>query len=561
MNREANAPVGQPICKAGAHGILVGNENLFMSNLRRSVLTIPLVILSCAVLAGVYGGQVKATPGTSTDDMQASLRLLTKVYSAVEENYADAVDPEKAIYQGAIQGMLRTLDPHSNFFDPKSFQLLREEQRGKYYGVGMTVAPRGGKTIVVAPFAGSPAYHAGLRPGDIIAQVDDTPTDNLSTSGVAELLKGPKGTTVRVLVLREGTPAPLEFAITRAEIPRPSIEHAFEIQPGIGFIRIANFSETTSRELAKALRTLNQKNLHGLVLDLRGNQGGLLSEGVSVADMFLSRGQVVVSHRGRASGEKVYRAARGNGGVMYPLVVLIDRQSASAAEIVAGAVQDHDRGLVVGETSFGKGLVQTVYPLRENTGLALTTARYYTPSGRLIQREFTGITLYDYYYYRDEDESDDNERPGRQIRMTDSGRPVYGGGGITPDVKMLTPPLKGFRRTLRRKYALFNFARFYLATHETIGRDFEVGESVLDEFRRFLDREKIVYTEEDIQEHLETIQRRIKQHLFISVFGKIEGDRSALETDRQVLKAIELLPKAKELAETARRTLAQQLNR
>ncbi len=532
-----------------------------MNSWRRFVLTIPLVILSCAVLAGVYGGRVKATPGSSDDNIRANLRLLTKVYSAVEENYADAVDPEKAIYHGAIQGMLRTLDPHSDFFDPKSFQLLREKQRGKYYGVGMTVAPRGGETIVVAPFAGSPAYQAGLRPGDIIVQVDDTPTDNLSTGEVVKLLRGPKGITVRVLVLREGTPAPLEFAITRAEILLPSIEHAFEIRPGIGFIRIASFSETASRELAKALRKLNHRNLRGLILDLRGNQGGLLSEGVSVADMFLSRGQVVVSHRGRASGEKVYRAARGNGGVMYPLVVLINRQSASAAEIVAGAVQDHDRGLVVGETSFGKGLVQTVYPLRENTGLALTTARYYTPSGRLIQREFTGITLYDYYYYRDEDESDDNERPGRQIRMTDSGRPVYGGGGITPDVKMLTPPLKGFLRTLGRKYALFNFARFYLATHETIGRDFQVDESVLDEFRRFLDREKIVYTEEDVQEHLETIQRRIKQHLFISVFGKMEGDRSVLETDRQVLKAIELLPKAKELAETARRTLAQQLNR
>ena len=533
-----------------------------MNSWRRSVLTIPLVILSCAVLAGVSGGRVKATPGSSDDDIRASLRLLTKVYSVVEENYADAVDPERAIYHGVIQGMLRTLDPHSNFLDPKSFQLLREEQRGRYYGVGMMVAPRGGKTIVVASFTGSPAYHAGLRPGDIIAQVDDTPTDNLSTGEVVKLLKGPKGATVRIRVLREGTPTPLEFVITRAEISRPSIEHAFEIRPSIGFIRIASFSGTTSRELAKALRKLNQKNLRGLVLDLRGNQGGLLSEGVSVADMFLSQGQVIVSHRGRALGEKVYRATRGSGGVMYPLVVLINRQSASASEIVAGAVQDHDRGLVVGETSFGKGLVQTVYPLRENTGLALTTARYYTPSGRLIQREFTGITLYDYYYYRDRAESDDNERPGRQIRMTDSGRPVYGGGGITPDVKILTPPLKGFLRVLEvRKYAFFGFAAFYLASHETIGRDFQVDESVLDEFRRFLDREKIAYTEEDIQKHLETIQRRIKQHLFISVFGKGEGDRSAIETDRQVLKAIELLPKAKELAETARRTLAQQLSR
>ena len=531
-----------------------------MNDFRRSAVTIPLVVLSCAMLAGVYGGRVKATPGSSDDDVRASLRLLTKVYAAVEENYADAVDPDKAIYHGAIQGMLRTLDPHSNFFDPKSFQLLREEQRGKYYGVGMTVAPRAGKTIVVAPFAGSPAYRAGLRPGDIITQVDGTPTDNLSTGDVAELLKGPKGTTVRVLVLREGSPAPLEFSVTRAEIPRFSIEHAFEIRPGVGYIRIASFSETTSRELAKALRELKQKNLRGLILDLRGNQGGLLSEGVGVSDMFLARGQVIVSHRGRASGEKVYRATRGHGGVTYPLVVLLNRQSASASEIVAGAVQDHDRGLVVGETSFGKGLVQTVYPLRENTGLALTTARYYTPSGRLIQREFTGISLYD-YYYRDETELDNSDVPQRQIRMTDSGRPVYGGGGITPDVKISAPPLKGFLRILEvRRTGFLRFAAFYLARHRTIDRDFQVDESVLKEFRRFLDREKIVYTEEDIQKHLKIIRRRIKQELFISAFGKGDGDRSAIETDQQVLKAIELLPKAKELVENARRTLARRLS-
>ena len=526
-----------------------------MNDFRRSAVTIPLVVLSCAMLAGVYGARVKATPGSSEDDIRASLRLVTKVYAAIEENYADAVDPDKAIYQGAIQGMLRTLDPHSNFFDPKSFQLLREEQRGKYYGVGMTVAPRAGKTIVVAPFAGSPAYRAGLRPGDIITQVDGTPTDNLSTGDVAGLLKGPKGTTVRVLVLREGSPAPLEFSITRAEIPRFSIEHAFEIQPGIGFIQITSFSETTSRELAKAFKELNHKKLRGLILDLRGNQGGLLSEGVSVADMFLVRGQVIVSHRGRASGEKVYRATRGSGGVTYPLVVLVNRQSASASEIVAGAVQDHDRGLVVGETSFGKGLVQTVYPLRENTGLALTTARYYTPSGRLIQREFTGISLYD-YYYRDEAEGDNSDVPHRQIRMTDSGRPVYGGGGITPDVKLPTPPLKGFLRILEVRKPAFGFAAFYLARHRTINRDFQVDEPVLEEFRTYLDREKIVYTEEDIQKYLALIRRRIKQELFISAFGKGDGDRSAIETDQQVLKAIELLPKAKELVGNARRTLA-----
>lgn len=529
-----------------------------MPGSHRSLLTAPVVILLCALLGGIYGGRFRATAAISDNAVQESLRVLTKVYAALEENYADPVNPEKAIYNGAIQGMLRTLDPHSNFFDPKSYQLLREEQRGKYYGVGMAVQPRGGKTIVLAPFVGSPAYKAGLRPGDIIAQVDDKPTDNLTTTEVAELLKGPKGTTVRILVIREGNPKPLEFVITRDEIPRLSIDQAYEIRPGIGYIRIANFSETTSRELATALRKLDHKNLKGLVLDLRGNPGGLLAEGVNVADMFLAKNQVVVSHKGRASGEKVYRAAHGNGGIEYPLVVLINRSSASASEIVAGAVQDHDRGLVVGETSFGKGLVQTVYPLSDNTGLALTTAHFYTPSGRLIQRVFTGISLYDYYYYRDEPDKNGNNNQNKQIRMTDSGRTVYGGGGITPDEKVSPPPLKGFLRNLElHKYAFFNFAKFYLASHETIPRNFEVDDWVLNEFRRFLEHEKIPYTEKDLADNLDTIKRRIKQELFISIFGKIEGDRVAVESDALVLRAIELLPKAKALTENARRIVAQ----
>ncbi len=528
-----------------------------MTASRRSLLTIPVVILLCALLGGVYGPRVGAANGNSDNAVTHSLQLLSKVYAAVEENYADPVNPEKAIYNGAIQGMLRTLDPHSNFFDPKSFVLLREEQRGRYYGVGMQVAPRGGKTIVLAPFVGSPAYRAGLRPGDIIAQVDNKPTDNLSTTEVAELLKGPKGTTVRILVLREGAPRPLEFVIVRDEIPRPSIEQAYEIRPGIGFIRIANFSETTGRELDVAFRHLDPKNLKGLILDLRSNPGGLLAEGVNVADKFLAKNQVIVSHRGRASVERVYRATHGNGGVEYPLVVLINRSSASAAEIVAGAIQDHDRGLVVGETSFGKGLVQTVYPLSDNTGLALTTAKYYTPSGRLIQREFSGVSLYDYYYYRDDSEHNGNNA-SRQIRTTDAGRTVYGGGGITPDEKVVSPALQGFLRNLEvQRYAFFNFAKFYLANHATVPRNFEVTDAVVSEFRHFLEQEKIPFTEKDLTDNLDVIRRRIKQELFISVFGKIEGDRVAIEGDYLVLRAIELLPKARSLSEGARRIIAQ----
>src|SRR5579885_254110 len=280
----------------------------------RQILLVPVVILLCALVGGIYGPKVTAESDSGSSEVQQSLQSITKVLHVVEENYADPVDPEKVIYNGAIPRALQTLDPHSNFFDPKSFAALREEQRGRYYGVGMTVSPRNGKTIVLAPFVGSPAYKAGLRPGDVIVKVDDTPTDNLSTTEVADLLKGPKGTTVRILATREGSPEPLQFVIIRDEIPRASIEHAFYIAPNIGYIRIASFNETTSQELRDKLRELNPATMKGLILDLRNNPGGLLAEGVNVADMFLQRGQVIVSHHGRASREKRYTATRGNRG-------------------------------------------------------------------------------------------------------------------------------------------------------------------------------------------------------------------------------------------------------
>ena len=528
-----------------------------MTVLRRSALGIPMVILACALLGGVYGGRVKATESLDSE-VGESLRSLAKVYSAVEENYADPVNADKAIYNGAIPGMLRNLDPHSSFFDPRAYLLWRDEQRGRYYGVGMQVASRGGKTVVLVPFPGSPALKAGLRRGDAIAQVDNKPTDNLTTTEVAELLKGQKGTTVRIVVLREGSSHPLELLVTRDEIPRSAVEQAFEVQPGIGYIKIANFNETTSRELGSALRKLDVRRLKGLILDLRDNPGGLLTEGVAVADMFLAKGQVIVSHRGRASGEKVYWATHGNNGLDYPLVVLISHQSASASEIVAGAIQDHDRGLVVGESSFGKGMVQTVYPLAEKTGLALTTAFFHTPSGRLIQRKFAGLSLYDYYYYRDDGQKDDAENKlPRQTRVTDSGRTVYGGGGITPDQKVSALPNLFLRTLTIQKYAFFNFARYYLGAHGTVPRNFQVTDAVLGDFRRFLDRERIPYTENELQQNMEAIKRQIKQELSISVFGKLEGERIGIEADPQVLRAIEVLPKAKELALNARRILAQ----
>jgi carboxyl-terminal processing protease len=491
-----------------------------------------------------------AVAPSSDADVRDSVKAFTQVYSIVEENYAEPVDADKAIYNGAIPGMLHVLDPHSNFFDPKAYSLLKEDQRGKYYGVGMTVGPRNNKVIVIAPFVGTPAYRAGIRPGDIIVAVDGKSTDNMSTGDVADLLKGPKGTTVHITILREGADKPLEFSVVRDEIPRYSVDLHFMIQPGIGYMHVSGFNETTEHEVGDALDQMG--DLKGLILDLRQNPGGLLSEGVGVADKFLRKGQLIVSHHGRSSSEKRYSATHGNAGKEYPLVVLVNRGTASASEIVAGAIQDHDRGLIVGENTFGKGLVQTVYPLSENTGLALTTAKYYTPSGRLIQRDYSNISLYDYYFNR---ESEDNNS-GREVKLTDSGRTMYGGGGITPDVKV--PPVKSnhFQDSMLQHYAFFNFAKHYMVNHHPDEKKFEVDENLLQEFRKFMDSENIPYTEADLVQNNDWVRSNIKSEIFIDAFGQDEGLKVRAEADPEIVKALDLLPQARQLAETARRTIA-----
>jgi carboxyl-terminal processing protease len=504
----------------------------------------------------VFGQRLtsSSSSGGGDNEVRDSMKTFSDVYTVVQENYAEPVNPDKSIYNGAIPGMLRVLDPHSNFFDPKAYAALREEQRGKYYGVGMQVGPRNNKVIVIAPFAGAPAYRAGIRPGDVIVAVDGKQTDNMSTSDVAELLKGPKGTSVKITVLREGSDKPLDFTVIRDEIPRYSVDVHFLIRPGIGYIHVSGFQETTEKEVRDALDEFG--DIHGLILDLRQNPGGLLSEGVGVADQFLKKGQVIVSHHGRASAEKVYKATHGNGGKDYPIVVLVNRGTASAAEIVAGAIQDHDRGLIAGETTFGKGLVQTVYPLSENTGLALTTAKYYTPSGRLIQRDYNGVSLYDYYYNDRDGTNADSAVTNHEVKMTDSGRTVYGGGGITPDVKIPNPKSNKFQDTLLEKYAFFNFSKHYVISHK-VDKTFQVDDAVMQEFRKFLDEQKIPFTEADLAENNDWIRSNIKAELFINEFGQQEGMRVHAETDPEVQKALELMPQAKQLAENARKTIAQ----
>jgi carboxyl-terminal processing protease len=519
----------------------------------RASFLVVLFLAVCGFLGMVSAQKNPAAIHDSDSDVNQSLKQFTEVYDIVEQNYAEPVNPDKAIYNGAIPGMLHVLDPHSNFFDPKSYSLLREDQRGKYYGVGMTVGPRNNKVIVIAPFAGTPAYRAGIHPGDIIAAVDGKPTDNMTTSDVADLLKGPKGTTVHITVLREGAEKPLEFAVVRDEIPRYSVDLHFLIRPGVGYMHIAQFNETTDKEVQEALDSFSQSGeMKGLILDLRQNPGGLLNEGVGVADKFLHKGQLIVSHHGRSSPERRYTAMHGDGGRDYPLVVLVNRGTASAAEIVAGAIQDHDRGLVVGEITFGKGLVQTVYPLSNDTGLALTTAKYYTPSGRLIQRDYSNVSLYDYYFDRDSV----GDTTNKEVKLTDSGRTVYGGGGITPDVKVEPIKSNHFQDTLLQHYAFFNFAKHYIVTHH-ITKSFQVDDAVMQEFRKSLDADKVPYTEADLLQNDEWVKSNLKSEIFVDAFGQEEGLKVKAETDPEVLKGLDLLPQARALAENARKVIAE----
>jgi carboxyl-terminal processing protease len=528
-----------------------------MNSERRGLVVVAAVLLVSAVLGGIYGPNMRATTA-SADDYQTAVRDFTRVLNVVQNNYADTVDVDKAVYQGAIPGMLRMLDPHSSFFDAKQFALLREDQRGKYYGVGMVVAPRENHTVVMAPYVGAPAYNAGIRPGDVIVKVDDKSTDGLTTSEVADMLKGPKGTIVKITVSREGYAEQLVFTVTRDEIPRHSVDITFMLKPGVGYIRLSGFNETTDHEIADALKRLNASSLDGLILDMRANPGGLLNEAVAVGDMFLDKNQLIVSHHGRTSPERRYYAVRGNQGVTVPLVILVNNNSASATEIVSGAVQDHDRGLIVGETTFGKGLVQTVTPLSENTGLALTTARYYTPSGRLIQRDYKSVSLYEYHYERKVP-----DHP-TEVKLTDSGRQVTGGGGITPDIAVPAPKLTKFEQLLYRDDVFFpaetgvgGFTRYYLGSKPAINKDFEADDNVMRTFREYLSKHNVRYTEPEMAEGLEWIKRKIKQEVFMSSFGQQEGFKVLLEADPQVQKAVEAIPQARALYQNAKKIVAQ----
>jgi carboxyl-terminal processing protease len=521
---------------------------------RRTLFSLVIFFAVCALGGMVLSQQVGAQSAADESTFRDGLKSFSAVYDIIAKNYAEPLTgdmPDRAIYDGAIPEMLHTLDPHSSFYDPKAYARMKEDQHGKYYGVGMLIQPLNGKVVVVYPIEGSPAFRAGVHPGDIITAIDGQSAAGLNSDEVASRLKGNRGTKVNVTMTRVGATSPISFDLVRDEIPNASIDLSYEIRPGIGYLHIKQFQETTGREFDDAIEAFGP-NLKGLVLDLRGNPGGVLVEAVSVCDRLLKRGQVIVSQRGRAFPEQVYRATHGNDGDAFPIVVLVNRGTASAAEIVSGALQDHDRALIAGETTFGKGLVQTVYTLSDNTGLALTTYHYFTPSGRLIQRNYNGVSLYDYYYNHDQPQDEKD----REVKLTDSGRTVYGGGGITPDIKIEAPKSTPFQDLLLEQDAFLGFTEEYLA-HRTINKDFQVDDAVLSDFKQYLGSKNYDYTPQEFDANLDWVKMNVKASIFATQFGLTSELKAKADWDPEIQQAISLMPQAAQLEQHVQQVLAQ----
>src|SRR5437870_3606328 len=446
-------------------------------------LTLLVAVAAATLFGGFYGNRLFGSP--VQNDVQKRFKEYTDLLAAVTQWAPEETGSDKFVYS-SIDGMLRTLDPHTSFLEPKEYADMQDRQKGSFYGLGILVTKRNDQVTVITPLEGTPAARLGIRAGDVISEVEGVATDELSLDEVVKRLKGPKGTTVHIKIIRVGIKEPIPLSIVRAAIPTNSISNVLMLKPGIGYIRIKDFTATTVRELDEAIEKLKAQGMQKLVLDLRQNPGGLLDAAVGVSDHFLDKGQMVVYTKGRTpDSEQSYLAPGKHQKLEMPMVVVVNRGSASASEIVAGALQDHDRAIIVGETSWGKGLVQSVYTLQYGAGLALTTSKYYTPSGRNIQRDYS--SFYDYYVADDSDDaSNSSEIPlkDRKQFKTDTGRLVYGGGGITPDVFVKPAPLSRITQLLEVRSAIFNYAVEYASSHPDLNKDLTVTQPMIDEFTR-----------------------------------------------------------------------------
>jgi len=524
----------------------------------------------------IPGRRPRRTPGNTT----AVAQDFTEALSVVQEHYVDGNKIDfNAVYKSSIMGMLRVLDPHSNYFDREEFEDMKTDQRSEYYGIGASiqnyVIGESVDTYIAATFQNAPAWRAGLRFGDRIDAVDGVSMHAKSSAEVRDKIRGPRGSHVKLMITHASTGKADIVEIVRDAVPQPSVPDAYMIRPGVGYIDMTRgFNYDTAEDLQGALDFLHARGMNSLVLDLRSNPGGFLDQAIRVAEAFLPAGQLILTQKGRDGMNDHEYKSRNPDPDRTPLVILVNDYTASASEIVAGAMQDHDRALIVGQTSFGKGLVQSIIPLEYGAGLTLTSAKYFTPSGRLIQRDYSDGGFYNYYRGGTLRDKDDQSKPVGPASRTDTGRPVYGGGGITPD-EMIKPqllsPLQG-----RLRDPLFFFSRDVATgripglekykvdraiefAHDLNPADYPMNDTVFDAFRDYVakDANWKMFTPV-LDRNRSFIEQQIRFQLATAAYGTVSAVQVLTKEDPQIAKAIEVVPRARDLAMAATRARMQQ---
>jgi carboxyl-terminal processing protease len=506
-----------------------------------------------------------STQAWEEDVWNLSFNKISAIVDLIDQNYFESVDHEELAFS-SIKGMLQTLDPHSYFLDTRNFDRVREDYKGKYYGLGILIQKQDKRLVVISPIEGGPAFRLGIRSGDVISHIEGESTEPITSTEAMMRLRGPIDTEVTITIVREGWEDPFDVKIVREEIALYSVQYAFILQDNIGYIRIRNFAETTTREFEEKMTILAKQGMEKLILDLRNNGGGTFVQSIELSDEFLSKGTLVVSIKGRNRYlDRKYFAEKNNQYEEIPLVILIDGASASAPEILSGAIKDNDRGLIVGQDSWGKGLVQTIIPLKTNPitrdpeiAVAITTARYYTPSGRSIQRDYSNFE--DYYLYRKETPEDE-----REVTYTAGGRMVLGQGGITPDYKVEFPfdrlvydlLLKGHFYTYAKKFTekkrpvsenyLFpekNRSEDEASDKKVVDQSFVTSPDVIADFKAYLNDEKFKFDDEKFTAVHNEIKRWLEREIHSALWGIEMGVKAYQKTDPAVLKALEVFPEA-----------------
>ena len=523
----------------------------------RPVSAVLFVVAVSALIGGLFGRRALAVD----EKVPESQKTFVAALSAVQQNFVSGADPDRLIY-GAIRGMLGTLDPHSSFFDPREYAAMRERQEGRYYGLGITIASIEGNITAQGVFEGSPAYRSGVRRGDIIAKIDGEDAKGWTTEQAMKKLRGQKGTPVKIDIRRRGYADIIPLEVTRDEVHILTVPAHFMMDATTGYIQMRDFGENTDREVKAALKELVGKGMKRLLFDIRNNPGGPLDQAIKVANEFLPRGKMIVYTRGRISNsDQDYRSTEEGEFTGIPMVVMTNRNSASASEIVSGSLQDHDRAYLVGETTFGKALVQSVYRISGGAGLALTTAHYYTPSGRLIQRPWDE-SFDEYLSYSMKDQDANKAHNPSDMKRTDSGRPVYSGGGVEPD-RHVTGPIEGFNptpfgRILYSRQVFAAYAQKFTAEgdariaqtptgRQMAKKDFEVDDRMVGDFKEFVKNERYKIDEAAWTRDVEFIRGMIRFEIDSALFGVSEARRHLLTVDPQARVAVSLFDEAAKL--------------